>query len=369
MAHGLTLTLTGDVMTGRGIDQVLPHPGDPTLHEPDMRDARGYVALAERANGPIERPIGFADIWGDALPELERRRPDLRIINLETAVTTAATPAPKAVCYRMNPANAQCLTALGVDTCTLANNHVMDWGEAGLLETLDTLDGLGIATAGAGRDADAAVAPAILARPDGGRVLVFGIGAGDAGVPDDWAARGDRPGIWMLPGYNPVAVRGIVGHIRDWARPDDVVIASIHWGANWGYTVPREQQRLARALIDKAGVDVVHGHSSHHVKGIEVYGERLILYGCGDFLTDYEGIKGDAQYRDDLVLLYLPELDPASGALQRLTLTPFQLSGLRPRTPKTADVAWLRDVLNREGERLGTRVHLGDDGRLGLAWR
>jgi len=367
-AGTLTLALTGDVMTGRGIDQVLPHPGDPTLHEPAMGDARDYVTLAARVNGAVDAPLGFGDIWGAALPELAHQEPDLRIANLETAVTRAGTPAPKAVCYRMNPANAPCLTAVGVDACSLANNHVLDWGEAGLLETLDTLDGLGIATAGAGRDADAAAAPAILPRSDGGRVLVFGIGAGDAGVPDDWQAGADRPGIRMLPGYNPVAVRRIVAQVREWREPGDIVVASIHWGANWGYTVPREQQRLARALIDKAGVDVVHGHSSHHVKGIEVHGGRLILHGCGDFLTDYEGIKGYARYRDDLVLLYLPTLDAETGALTDLTMTPFQLRGLRPRTPPPADVAWLRDVLNREGERLGTAVALGDDGRFKLQW-
>ena len=75
-------------------------------------------------------------------------------------------------------------------------------------------------------------------------------------------------------------------------RPDDLIIVSVHWGSNWGYDVPEEQRRFAHALIDKAGVSVVHGHSSHHPKAIEVYRDRLILYGCGDFLNDYEGIKG-----------------------------------------------------------------------------
>src|SRR5947208_16970240 len=81
--------LCGDVMTGRGIDQVLPHPGNPVLYESYIRDARDYVQLAERVNGPIPRPVSFSYIWGDALSELERAGTDGRIINLETSITTS----------------------------------------------------------------------------------------------------------------------------------------------------------------------------------------------------------------------------------------------------------------------------------------
>ena len=90
----MRLFLCGDVMTGRGIDQVLPHPVNPTLYEPDVRDAREYVAFAEQANGPIPRPLSGDDVWGAALQELDRARVDLRIANLETAITSAETPWP-----------------------------------------------------------------------------------------------------------------------------------------------------------------------------------------------------------------------------------------------------------------------------------
>ena len=118
------------------------------------RDKTGiliYVALAEQANGPIPRRVDPAYIWGDALAELEREAPRARIVNLETAVTTSSERAPKGINYRMNPANAACLAAARLDCCVLANNHVLDWGPAGLLETLDTLHALGSRTAGAGR--------------------------------------------------------------------------------------------------------------------------------------------------------------------------------------------------------------------------
>jgi len=157
---GVTLFLCGDVMTGRGIDQVLAHPGKPHLHEQYVRSALDYVSIAERASGPIERPVTPEYIWGDALAELERVRPDARIVNLETAVTTAEDAWPgKAVHYRMHSANVSCLTAARIDCCVLANNHVLDWGYDGLAETLATLRTAGIRTVGAGRDATEAAAP------------------------------------------------------------------------------------------------------------------------------------------------------------------------------------------------------------------
>ena len=155
------LFLCGDVMTGRGIDQVLPHPGDPRLCERYMRSALGYLELAEQTHGAIPRPADFAYIWGDALAALAREAPDLRIINLETAVTRSEDCAPKGINYRMNPANLGCLTAAGIDCCALANNHVLDWGAAGLEETLETLQAAGLQTAGAGHNRSEALAPAL----------------------------------------------------------------------------------------------------------------------------------------------------------------------------------------------------------------
>src|SRR5262245_35993372 len=155
------LFLCGDVMTGRGVDQILPRSCPPRLYEPFVSSAIDYVTLAERAHGPIPRPVDHAYVWGDALAICDEERPDARIINLETAVTTSEDAAPKGINYRMHPGNVPLLSAAGIDCCTLANNHVLDWGEAGLLETLDVLERAGIRTAGAGRDEATAQAPAI----------------------------------------------------------------------------------------------------------------------------------------------------------------------------------------------------------------
>lgn len=72
MGKSLTLFLCGDVMAGRGIDQALPHPSDPAIHEPLMQTAEGYVALAEQAHGPIPKPVSFSYIWGDMLGEMAK---------------------------------------------------------------------------------------------------------------------------------------------------------------------------------------------------------------------------------------------------------------------------------------------------------
>ncbi len=175
LANTLKLFLCGDVMTGRGIDQILPHPNNPVLYESCVTDAREYVHLAERAHGPIPRGVGFDYIWGDALAELSQG--DLRIINLETSITSSAAYWPgKGIHYRMHPRNIGCLTAAKIDACCLANNHVLDWSRAGLAETLASLNKAGIAVVGAGRNAMEAAAPAVLGTPGGRRVLVFAYG-------------------------------------------------------------------------------------------------------------------------------------------------------------------------------------------------
>ena len=157
------LLLGGDVMLGRGIDQILPHPGDPTLREAYVRDARTYVELAEAAGGKVPRPAGFSWPWGDALPLMDAAATDARILNLETAVTQSDERAPgKPVLYRMHAANLPCLNAARPDVCVLANNHVLDYGRTGLEDTLDALAAAGLRTVGAGRDLARAQQPAAI---------------------------------------------------------------------------------------------------------------------------------------------------------------------------------------------------------------
>jgi poly-gamma-glutamate synthesis protein (capsule biosynthesis protein) len=362
------LFLCGDVMTGRGIDQILESPCDPALHEGYLESAEEYVALAEIRNGPIPRRVAAAYIWGDALAELERVRADLRIINLETAVTVSDEWMPKGINYRMHPANVACLSAAAIDCCALANNHVLDWGEPGLIETLETLERAGVRTAGAGRTRSEAEAPAVLPVAGKGRVLVFSVGMASSGVPPDWVATADRPGVDFLPDLSRRSVEWMARRIQAVKQRGDVILLSIHWGSNWGYDITDVERRFARALIDSAGVDLVHGHSSHHPKGIEVHRERLILYGCGDFINDYEGIRGHEAFRGDLGLMYLPTLEAGTGRLVRLGMVATQMKRFQVRRAAEADARWLSAMLDREGRRFDTRSELLPEGRIELRW-
>lgn len=361
--------LCGDVMLGRGIDQILPHPGDPHLHEGYTDSALEYVALAEAANGPIARPVDFAYVWGDARQVFARLRPDIRIVNLETAVTRSKEFVPKGINYRMSPENIPVLAAAGIDCCVLANNHILDWGQTGLLDTVAAVGGAAIATAGAGANSAQASAPAILPVAPTGRVLVFALGAPSSGIPPSWAARPDKPGVNLLADLSARTAAAIGAQVDAVKQPGDIAVASIHWGGNWGYAIGAEQRHFAQALIERAGIDIVHGHSSHHAKGIEVHQGRLILYGCGDFLNDYEGIRGYEKYRDDLTLAYFADIDGATGALAGLTMVPLQIRNFRLNSATHKDAQWLRHILDRESNALGAAVELAADDTLRLVWQ
>ena len=360
-ARQFTLFVCGDVMLGRGVDQILPHSCDPQLYESHVQSALDYVRLAERAHGPIPRPADLSYVWGTALEALDVMRPAARIINLETSITTSDDAAPKGINYRMHPGNVEALARAGVDCSVLANNHVLDWGEAGLEETLATLANARIAVAGAGADLDSAQVPARLPLVDEHSLAVFACAAGDSGVPPSWGATDARAGVWRLPDFSDETVDFIARVVNANRSRGTIIVMSIHWGGNWGFEISPEHRRFAHALIDRAGIDLIHGHSSHHPKAIEVYSNRLILYGCGDFLDDYEGIRGYAQYRADLVLMYFPMLQAGTGELNRLELLPLQIRNFRLNHPCRADRVWLARVLDRECRVFGARVTLYDD--------
>jgi poly-gamma-glutamate synthesis protein (capsule biosynthesis protein) len=345
-------------MCGRGIDQVLAHPCSPEIYEDYMRSAEDYVLLAERANGPIPRQNGRSYVWGTALEQLERMQPDARIVNLETAVTHSNDRVHKGINYRMSPENARCLAAAKIDCCILANNHVLDWGRAGLKETLATLQELNIKVAGAGRSEGETRAPAVLNLPKA-RLLVFSFGSPSSGVSVDWAATGNAAGVNLLPDMSEKSALRVAEQIIALTRPGDLMVVSIHWGSNWGYHVPDEQRMFAHTLIDMAGVSIIHGHSSHHPRPIEIYRDRLILYGCGDFLNDYEGIRGYERYRDDLTLMYLVDLDPASGSLRALKLVPLQIKNFRLSTPSQGDIEWTRQDARAGMSSVQNKSHAG----------
>lgn len=298
---------------------------------------------------------------------LDSLAPDARVLNLETSITTSAAFAPgKSIHYRMHPANTGCLAVARPDACVLANNHVLDFGHQGLTDTLHALACAGLPAVGAGRDDTQARQP--LVRPAGeARLVLFACGLPSAGIPPGWAAAPGRPGVDYLPGPTRAAATALAARIRAVRRPGDVVAVSLHWGPNWGYAVSREETRFARRLLD-AGADLVYGHSSHHPRPVEVYRGKLILYGCGDFIDDYEGIGGYQEYRDDLRLMYFATVRPGSGTLTRLRMVPLQARKMRLQHAGRADADWLAGVLTRVSHRFGSRVAVTPEGTLTLCW-
>ncbi len=368
MSPAVRLFLCGDVMTGRGIDQVLPHPGDPRIYEEYLTHAAGYVSLAEQINGHIPAPVDYAWIWGDALAVLADWKPHCRIVNLETSVTTSDDFWPgKGIHYRMNPANIACLSTADIHCCGLANNHVLDWGYPGLRETLESLRCAGLRACGAGdMDADAQ-RPAVVPAGEG-RVLMVSLGLTSSGIPPEWGAGPGRPGVNLWRSPFDAELSRLSRRLERLRRPGDVLVVSVHWGGNWGYRIPDEQYRLAHRFVDEVGADIVHGHSAHHAKGIEVYRGRAILYGCGDFINDYEGIGRVGPFRDDLALGFLADVDIGSGELLALRALPFRRRRLRLELCGEADRAAMGALLDEQGRTLGTGCRDSGDGALALRW-
>jgi poly-gamma-glutamate synthesis protein (capsule biosynthesis protein) len=356
------LVLAGDVMTGRGVDQVLAHPGPAELTEQYVTDARTYVRLAERCNGPVPRPVDATWPWGDALAVMAEAVGAVRVMNLETSVTRSEERAAgKAVHYRMSPDNVEVLRVAEVDVWALANNHLLDHGRTGLAETLDVLGAAGLVATGAGRDEAAAWRPVVVRHGADTGVVVVSVAHASSGVPTDWAARDRRGGVALLPDLGDATADALADRLAEASRPGDLRLVSVHWGSNWGYSVPREQRRFAQRLVD-GGVHVVHGHSSHHPRPVEVYRDGVVLYGCGDLVNDYEGITGYEEFRDDLRLLYLVRTE--AGAPASVEMVPFRARRLRLEHATAADSAWLAGVLDEAGRALGTRVGTGPGGIL-----
>ena len=358
--RAITLVLVGDVMTGRGIDQVLPHPSPPVLYESYVKSALDYVALAERANGPIPRPVSPVYIWGDALKELDRRRPDVRIVNLETAVTRSDRPEAKGINYRMHPGNLPCLLAAGIDCCVLSNNHVLDWGREGLCETLEVLHDAGVKTAGAGRDAEAAAAPAVLPVPGKGRVLVYGFACPSSGVPSDWAATASRPGVNFLRAPSEAAVAAIAARIRARpaagrpCRPVDPL------GPELGLRDPARGPRFRpwprRGRSRYRPRPFLPSRQGDRASRQQADPLRLRRF--------HQRLRGDREqtpYRDDLPLMYVVEFDADDHRLVSLEMVPFQIRRFSLHRAGAADAAWLRQEMDRQCRRLGGEVRLGDD--------
>jgi poly-gamma-glutamate synthesis protein (capsule biosynthesis protein) len=209
-------------------------------------------------------------------------------------------------------------------------------------------------------------APLIFDIPNKGRVLLYAFAHSSSGVPSAWRAGIKRPGVALLESLHRQEVIQLVKDISERRQKGDMVVVSIHWGGNWGYEIPIEQRRFAHWLVDLAGVNIVHCHSSHHPKGIEFYHGCPVFYGCGDFINDYEGIGSYDEFRDDLTLAYFVTLNPSSGKVKRVVMTPLQILRFSLNYPSEEDQAWLWQTMARECAQLGTGLSELINGRFEL---
>ncbi len=366
MNNEVEIFLCGDVMTGRGIDQIMPYPNSPQLYESFVKDARYYIELAERINGPIPRQVRPEYIWGDALIYLKKA--DVRIINLETSITQNEKHSDKGINYRMHPKNIECLKKADISCCSLANNHILDWGTDGLVETITTLKHAGINYAGAGLNKQEARSPAVLNIAGKGRILVFACGMPSSGISYSWRATTESPGLYLINDLSDKTLGELNEIIQDYRKNGDIVILSIHWGSNWGYNIPAGRREFAHKLIDRCGIDIIHGHSSHHPIGIEVYKGKPILYGCGDLINDYEGISGHESFKPYLGALYFIRMQVEKRKMISLQLIPTRMRRFRLELAGKSDRKWLLKTLGHEGNKLGTGIYELNQQAMAVSW-
>lgn len=320
----MKIALAGDAMLGRKVGEV----------------------IGERPPGEIVDDEVVAVI-GEA---------DLCLLNLECCITDRGEPwieSDKSYFFRAPPRAAPFLAELGVDCVNLANNHALDYGPAGLLDTFDHLAAHGVRWVGAGPDVQAARTPAVFER-DGLRLAV--VGACDH--PAAFAATPDRPGVayadlldGTLPAWLAGAASGAPAHA-------DLVVVTPHWGPNMT-TEPVPHVRAAAAELRRAGASLVAGHSAHLVHGVE----GTVVYDMGDFLDDY---ATHIQLRNDLGLLFLVTLD--AGGPVELEAVPLHLAYRRTRLATGRDVGWLRRRFRTACRAFGTEV-TERDGRFVIRWR
>ncbi len=312
-----TLGFTGDVMLGRNVDRVR------------QGDQPGAV-------------------WGSALPRL--RRLDGLFANLECCLSTRGdkwTRTTRPFHFRADPEWAiPALRAAMIDWVSLANNHLLDFEDVALLDTVSHLDDAGIAHAGAGADERAAQQPTTV---DIGGLRV-GLCAFTDNTPE-YAAGPDRPGVARLDMTLDAAEQELVRTVLDELRTEspDLLVASLHWGPNMEAYPAERYREFGRWLVDE-GVDLIHGHSAHVFQGIEHRDGALICYDCGDFVDDY---AVDRELRNDRSFLFEVSVTP-DGSLDRLRLRPVEIDECAVHPVSGDRSAWWRERMRERSAPFGT---------------
>lgn len=201
---------------------------------------------------------------------------DITIANLETPITETGVAAQnKAYVYKSSPLAVPAMKNAGIDVVNLANNHSMDQGVPGLLDTFDALDKNRIEYVGAGKDASRAYSP-VLIEKNGIKIAILGF---SRVIPEtSWYAGNSQPG--MAASYDPALA---VKAIQDANNQADLVVVIAHWGKERSDYPVDHQKELSRAYID-AGADLIVGGHPHVLQGFERYNDKWIAYSLGNFI-------------------------------------------------------------------------------------
>jgi poly-gamma-glutamate synthesis protein (capsule biosynthesis protein) len=270
----------------------------------------GDVALGRSMEAQLAR-YGPAYPWGGLAALLHEA--DLAVVNLECVLTSQGEPLEKTYLIRAHPRWGQVLVEGGVDLVTVANNHALDFGEAGLDETLDTLAALDVAAVGAGRSRAEAHRPAVF-EVNGLRVAVLGYAAAR------WNGSVDVPATERIAWAEPEAV---AADVRAAGEQVDLVVVLLHAGTEYASGPSADQVTVARAAVD-AGAHLVVGHHPHVTQTVERYKSGLIVYSLGDAIFD---IPRPAAMRGHLLRVQV-----SAGGVVQAELWPFWIEdAIRPR--------------------------------------
>jgi gamma-polyglutamate biosynthesis protein CapA len=217
----------------------------------------------------------FADVKGEVAGA------DVAVGNLENPLASRCRRAAKKITFQARPAHADALAGVGLDLVSLANNHTLDCGRGGLLETLDHLKERGLRWAGAGPTRAAAEAPVVL--------TVKGIKIAFVAFTDVEPLHGRRLDVRDgVARASAPALRRVVAAAREGA---DAVVVSLHWGVEYASRPSARQRELAQAAVG-AGADLVLGHHTHTLQGLEAFTtgrtarRALVAYSLGNFVFD-----------------------------------------------------------------------------------
>lgn len=340
------LNFVGDVMLGRLIDQLFP------THVDEPEDA-SHVANFVRSHPQLKNYDHYSP-WGTTHSLFLSS--DLNLINLETSVTTGSNKWPEKVFnYRMHPNNIAALKAARIDYASCANNHTLDFSEEGLVDTVRTLKKEGIAWAGAGESRDEATRPAVLQLPNKRKLKEQKVvEAGDSSHEVRVYSASDHPQEWgSVPSFHLIdysfSTRERLKQLLQSNVPSSALkIFSIHWGPNYSWHPSSKIRSLAHFLVDECNVDIIHGHSSHHIQGVEVYKKSLIIYGCGDFVDDY---AVDEEYRNNMSAVWRVHVKEGGMKLKptKLEVFPTAIRGFQAQRLDIGekDHAWVCERLRK----------------------